>query len=146
MEWCTIESDPAVFSELLEKIGVANVGVEEVYDLDDRAYLESLGRIYGFIFLFRFTKQTEPRACLTHYDKDLFYAKQVITNACGTQALLSVVLNVPELQLGQELAGFKDFCQHIGAQALLSVVLNVPELQLGQELAGFKDFVSTYWS
>lgn len=116
MEWCTIESDPAVFSELLEKIGVANVGVEEVYDLDDRAYLESLGRIYGFIFLFRFTKQTEPRACLTQFDSDLFYAKQVITNACGTQALLSVVLNVPELQLGQELAGFKDFCQHIGPE------------------------------
>lgn len=110
MEWCTIESDPAVFSELLEKIGVPNVGVEEVFDLDDREYLRTLGQIYGFIFLFRFTKQTEQRACLTQFDSDLFYAKQVITNACGTQALLSVALNIPNIKLGTELAQFKEFC------------------------------------
>jgi ubiquitin carboxyl-terminal hydrolase L5 len=109
MEWCTIESDPAVFTELLEKIGVKGVSVEEVYTLDDEDHLRQLGHIHGLIFLFRYTKNTEQRATLVDFDPELFYARQVVTNACGTQALLSVVLNIPGLEMTNELKEFKEF-------------------------------------
>ena len=41
----------------------------------------------------------------------LFFARQVINNACGTQALLSVLLNIKDekTQLGETLANFVDF-------------------------------------
>lgn len=117
MEWCTIESDPAVFTELLERIGVRGVSVEEVYSLDDAEHLHQLGDIYGFIFLFRFTKNTEQRTALMDFDPDLFYAKQVVTNACGTQALLSVIMNIPDLEMTDELREFKEFAMALDPES-----------------------------
>lgn len=95
-DWCTIESDPAVFTELIHKLGVPSAQVEEVYSMDDDELITKIKpKIYGFIFLFKWTKNLEPREPLTMYDEDLFFARQIVNNACATQAILSVLLNSP---------------------------------------------------
>ncbi|CAD7926453.1 unnamed protein product [Amoebophrya sp. A120] len=104
-DWCLIESDPAVFTELVEKVGVKGVKFDEVFDID-LVPRES----YGLIFLFKCKKATEKRQVVANPPPGLFFAKQVITNACATQAILSVLLNAPKIkELGTTLTDFKTF-------------------------------------
>ena len=116
-EWCTIESDPAVFTELLEKIGAKGLAVEEVFDLTEKQYLQQLGHVYGFIFLFRYTKNTEQRNVLTDYDPQLIFSRQMITNACGTQAIMNLIMNIPDLEMGPELKELKDFISALDSES-----------------------------
>lgn len=116
-DWCLIESDPGVFSELVEKVGVQGVLFDEVWDLD-LLKTEPNKDIYGLIFLFKCNDAPEnmnaelnDRIPLSPPD-GLFFAKQVIQNACATQAILSVLLNNDQkLNIGKELKEFKSFTQ-----------------------------------
>lgn len=75
--------------------------------------------IHGLIFLFKWVKDEEPLGSLvadSRLDK-IFFAKQVIQNACATQAILSVLLNVnhSDIELGSTLGDFKEFTQSFDA-------------------------------
>ena len=118
-DWCTIESDPGVFTELLEELGCGSVQLEELWTLDDESLqaLEASGKIHGLIFLFQWqpgtatATTTQKATALPEHEtpEDLFFAHQVTTNACATQAILSVVLNATDLELGPTLSEFKEF-------------------------------------
>ncbi|XP_040582867.1 ubiquitin carboxyl-terminal hydrolase isozyme L5 [Lepeophtheirus salmonis] len=111
--WCLIESDPGVFTELIHKFGTKGVQVEELWSLDKEQFVD-LKPVHGLIFLFKMVPDHNPQGTVvldSRVDK-MFFAKQVINNACATQAILSVLLNVdhPELELGTTLSNFKEFC------------------------------------
>lgn len=107
--WCTIESDPAVFAELISQLGVVGLDVEELYDLDPGS-LGSLGKIYGLIFLFKWEPSSSERQSFAKPDSSCFFARQIVQNACATQAILSILLNLPpSIPLGSMLADFKQF-------------------------------------
>ncbi len=108
MSWCTIESDPGVFTELVSMLGVKDVAVEEIYSLEQDEQQKELS--YGLIFLFKWVQESDQRTVLDPNDlPDLFFAKQVVQNACATQAILSVLLNAEEVNLGEDLTEFKGF-------------------------------------
>lgn len=77
------------------------------------------------IFLFKWTREAAGARAEAPIDgtydetateNNVFFAAQTIQNACGTQAILSIILNhdnppkpLPAIPLGNELASFKDF-------------------------------------
>lgn len=118
--WCLIESDPGCFTELIRGFGVTNVIVEELYSLAEENF-RSMSPIYGLIFLFKWQKADDSKADIVRDSRleKLFFAKQMINNACATQAILSVLLNAPVkkpteessigVELGETLENFKEF-------------------------------------
>lgn len=65
--------------------------------------------------MFKWLPGDEPSGTVVSDDrlKHIFFAKQVINNACATQAILSVLLNSEheDLKLGSALTSLKEFCQ-----------------------------------
>ncbi|EMC96493.1 hypothetical protein BAUCODRAFT_131075 [Baudoinia panamericana UAMH 10762] len=139
-----------VFTFLIESLGVKNVQFEELLDLDPES-LQQLNPI-GVIFLFKYPTGEKPQrdkpldgdfdfAALTapHEQTDfdtntnhpLWFAAQTIQNACGTQALLSVLLN-------------KDSASASTSSASAEAEAEAGAIDIGPQLREFKDFTSAF--
>ena len=111
-----VESDPGVFTELISKMGAQGVEVTELWSTDSDS-LANVAPVCGLIFLSKWEKEPEDPPRVVDEDfhsKGIFFANQVINNACATQALISVLLNIdasqhPGFELGSELTSLKEF-------------------------------------
>ncbi|XP_022225055.2 ubiquitin carboxyl-terminal hydrolase calypso [Drosophila obscura] len=134
--WLELESDPGLFTLLLEDFGCHDVQVEEVYDLQ-----KPIESPYGFIFLFRWIEERRARRKIVEttaeiFVKDeeaissIFFAQQVVPNSCATHALLSVLLNCNEnnLQLGDTLSRLKIHTKGMSPENKGLAIGNTPEL------------------
>lgn len=112
--WCLIESDPGVFSELIREFGCTGVQVEEIWSLESGQF-DDLKPVHGLIFLFKWMADDEPAGSIVRDSRleKIFFAKQVINNACATQAILSILFNCKhsDMNLGSTLSDFQEFCQ-----------------------------------
>lgn len=132
--WLELESDPGLFTLLLEDFGVQGVQVEEIYDLQKQIE----GPVYGFIFLFRWIEErrcrrktnTEEESFLVDEKavNSIFFAKQVIPNSCATHALLSILLNNDKVRHGKTLSKLKEFTKNMNPEDKGHAIGNMPEL------------------
>jgi ubiquitin carboxyl-terminal hydrolase L5 len=146
-DWCTIESDPGVFTSLIESFGVKNAELTELWSLDDDS-LKTLtaptegvenAAVHGLVFLFKWQRQSLSASSSSHEDRgtlltgddvpeNMFFARQTVQNACATQAILSVLFNARNAILGDSEKSKQEDDN------------NGRRLVLGQTLSNFKDF------
>uniref|UniRef100_A0A673Y3I5 Ubiquitin carboxyl-terminal hydrolase n=1 Tax=Salmo trutta TaxID=8032 RepID=A0A673Y3I5_SALTR len=111
-EWCLMESDPGVFTELIKGFGCKGAQVEEIWSMEPENF-ENLKPVHGLIFLFKWQPGEEPGGSIVQDSRldNIFFAKQVINNACATQAIVSVLLNCThsDMLLGETLTEFREF-------------------------------------
>uniref|UniRef100_A0A7N8YAH4 Ubiquitin carboxyl-terminal hydrolase n=1 Tax=Mastacembelus armatus TaxID=205130 RepID=A0A7N8YAH4_9TELE len=117
-EWCLMESDPGVFTELIKGFGCKGAQVEEIWSMEPENF-DNLKPVHGLIFLFKWQPGEEPAGSIVQDSRldHIFFAKQVINNACATQAIVSVLLNCshPDMLLGDTLTEFREFSQSFDA-------------------------------
>ena len=86
--------------------------------------------IFGLIFLFKWVAQPTKPETLTDYDPELFFANQVINNACATQAILSILMNRPEIEIGDELTNLRAFSTGLPSREKGHVIGNSEKIRI----------------
>ncbi|KAJ7095748.1 ubiquitin C-terminal hydrolase [Mycena belliarum] len=101
-----IESDPGVFTSLTRRLGIRGLELVELYDIEPWA-VDHL-RPRGLVFCFMWRKDThrpgdfdDPAAAR------VWFANQLSDDACASLAILNIVLNCPDIEIGAELAAFR---------------------------------------
>jgi ubiquitin carboxyl-terminal hydrolase BAP1 len=141
--WLELESDPGLFTLLIEDFGCKNVQVEEIYDLSKVNLIDD--HVYGFIFLFKWIEERRSRHrqmflnnnsnlnktnridlqsfSEPYYVEDenivnsIFFAHQLIPNSCATHAILSVLLNCNNINLGENLSRLKEMTNSLDPES-----------------------------
>ncbi|KAI1478519.1 cysteine proteinase [Daldinia eschscholtzii] len=108
--WVELESEPGFFNAILQELGAKYFKVQEVYSLDPDI-LEFLPKpVHGLIFLFQYEGDGEPsneenrQECPDY----LWFTNQTTANACATVALMNIIMNAQDANLGVELQKFKN--------------------------------------
>ncbi|KPI88932.1 putative ubiquitin carboxyl-terminal hydrolase [Leptomonas seymouri] len=128
--WCLIESDPAVFTEMIQTVGVKGVSVEDLMMLD-ASLLQQYERVYGLVLLFKWqsAEQAAPLGTVVK-DAPVFFAKQVIENACATLALVNTLCNYAEqVDLGPKMQQYVSFSQAMDPEMRGSLLNEFDELR-----------------
>ncbi|KAF9815128.1 hypothetical protein IEO21_04746 [Rhodonia placenta] len=107
--FAVIESDPGVFTALIQKLGVKGLEVIELYDIEPWA-VDHLNP-HGLIFCYMCTEESDNFETGDELDdpdaERVWFANQLSDDACSSQAILNVLLNRPQIYLSDELSDFK---------------------------------------
>ena len=105
---------PGVFTSLVRNLGVRGLEVIELYDVEPWAvdHLNPKGLI--FCFFWRNVKDTHsPVNFADPAAGRIWFANQLIDDACASQAILNIVLNCPDINIGDELRRFRQETEHM---------------------------------
>lgn len=148
-----------MFTELIEKLGVKGAQFSELLSIDPES-LAQVQPLYGLIFLFKYRaseikqrrikqeaagagavfapgvgEYDEISATLSaseYPNQSVFFAHQKIQNACATQAVLSLLLNLDKssgVELGETVKNFGEFADAFDPELRGETISNSEEIR-----------------
>ena len=141
--WLELESDPGLFTLLIEDFGCKHVQVEEIYDLQKPNLID--GPVYGFIFLFKWIEERRSRS--RHHS---FHSSSNNASSAGSSTVSDNPsssdpnAHKPLFIEDANVVSSMFFAHQIipnscATHAILSVLLNCPAIDLGPVLTRLKD-------
>ncbi|PFH57221.1 hypothetical protein XA68_15340 [Ophiocordyceps unilateralis] len=106
--WAEVESEPAFFNFILNKLGVQGLAVRELLSLDHWGLNYLPTPVHGLVFLFQYAPQLADDDDEDHDEEPVWFANQTTNNSCASVALLNIVMNAENVELGEKLQAFKD--------------------------------------
>lgn len=108
--WALIPSEPAIFHDMINEYGVKDVRVQDLvtFDFDDIKD----EKMHGLIFISKYDDETAVQLNLKEADpdaEDIIFTAQVVTNVCGTLALLAILFNADIKDKGALIDNFLQF-------------------------------------
>ncbi|XP_031138292.1 ubiquitin carboxyl-terminal hydrolase isozyme L5 isoform X2 [Sander lucioperca] len=93
-EWCLMESDPGVFTELIKGFGCKGAQVEEIWSMEPENF-DNLKPVHGLIFLFKWQPGEEPAGSIVQDSRldHIFFAKQMKGLALSNSEVIRQVHN-----------------------------------------------------
>ncbi|KAF8063528.1 ubiquitin C-terminal hydrolase [Lyophyllum atratum] len=126
--FAVIESDPGVFTALTRKLGVRSIELVEMYDIEPWAVDHLNPR--GLIFCFLWRKDAHRPAEFDDPTAErVWFANQLSDDACASHAILNVLLNCPDVDIGDELRRFKHDTEEMSPVMKGLAVTNSPPLR-----------------
>ncbi|KAM3580056.1 ubiquitin carboxyl-terminal hydrolase [Umbelopsis sp. WA50703] len=107
-EWLETDISPGSLTELCKILGAKGVQVEELMSADMET-LDFMSPVFGFTFLVHYTPNKYHKDDMVVVGGDIYFANQLVNNACSTQAILSILLNCADvLDIGEDLQAFRE--------------------------------------
>jgi ubiquitin carboxyl-terminal hydrolase L5 len=95
-----------VFTSLTRRLGVRGLELLELYDIEPWA-VDHL-RPRGLVFCFMWRKDAHrPGDFSDPAAERVWFANQLSDDACASLAILNILLNCPDIEIGAELAAFR---------------------------------------
>ncbi|KAL6303650.1 ubiquitin carboxyl-terminal hydrolase [Sparassis latifolia] len=132
-----IESDPGVFTSLIRKLGVQGLEVIEIYGIEpwDTDHLEPNGLIFCYLCTDDNDSQEDAGSDNELEDRDaqrVWFANQLSEDACASQAILNVLLNCPDIDIGEQLRDFHAFTEKMSSVMRGLAIANSPFIRNAQ--------------
>ncbi|TFK35832.1 hypothetical protein BDQ12DRAFT_634690 [Crucibulum laeve] len=126
--FAVIESDPGVFTSLIRRLGIQHLELVELYDIEPWA-VDHLNP-HGLIFCFMWRKDTHRPADFDDPAAErVWFANQLSDDACATHAILNVLLNCPDIDVGEELRVFRKETEEMSPVMKGLAITNSPILR-----------------
>ncbi|CAJ0647304.1 10920_t:CDS:10 [Entrophospora sp. SA101] len=116
--WVKLPSETRIFTSLFDELGIEGLSVHEVFMMD-----ENLNDDLKNQHKEKNVKSSEKSP------KNVFFANQVLDNACATLAVLNIVMNCQKLTLSDDLQKFKEFCWDFSPTMKGFAITNVPKFR-----------------